>query len=292
MNHQETTADAVKRCKDLIEAFVPDKQNNIFENEFNFIKNQIENLRMNCDECYDLAFYSRVMFQLYTGKINLLNAKQQINSWKISTNVDCVLKSLATTNSIQFGRTEFTTSNPLIYLDQNVISKCVNKSEIKNRILKIKNSGNFQFVYSPSHIEEVYKIEDTVKQSTFCDVITEITSNVSVQPESDENMMTYIESPSFPLNRIKQSEGSTQAVENIKLLHNDKRKLYFEKYNENEHQKRIGNEKEIFDSISDEDFAELMFFCGTCRQRKEKQSFKASPQESTFKMRFMLCITH
>lgn len=113
--------------------------------------------------------------------------------------------------------------------------------------------------YSPSHLEEINKTSSNDDVKRLLGKLTELTGNLIVLP--DENGHFYAkEEPDYGLKRVNSYPGSTDAVENLKLMSAKERSLFLSKYDTELHKKVIGNNDNIFDSLSDEDFRELLFY--------------------------------
>lgn len=87
-----------------------------------------------------------------------------------------------------------------IYLDHNIFIETLENEELNEFLKKAKNNENIKFLYSPAHIEEVYKVVSDVnsnnssKMNKLLENISEITNNNEVIPTLKE-IIIKIESP-------------------------------------------------------------------------------------------------
>ena len=235
---------------------------------------------MNCTPCYDLRFNYDLLKKLLLSDISPENAKKALHRWECAKHTDFALKSFFTQEKTEkeFARIKTTTSKIIVYLDQNIFSKCVKDEEVKNSFFLKKDRGNIQFVYSPSHLEEINKITDSEQQQKFLKCITELTENVCLQPFEDNTISLCIEDPIFPLIRVSQFPDGTDAVEYLKMLKDKSRSFDFPQYDDEKHRKMIGNENAIFNSLSNDDFLKIMSLCNRsgriCSGKEEFKNLK------------------
>jgi hypothetical protein len=272
MDHEKLVAEINKAIEEIINAILdenPELARNIY-GKLVSASTSFPILCMNCVICYDLYFHMELLDGLFSEKVTLKEARQRIQAWKYSKYTDFANKSLKDAGRGKFARTPATTSKNIIYPDQNIFSLFVNNEEVRENILRIKSNGSIQFVYSPSHLEEVHKIDESKQQRVFLKAITEITENISLQPAIDDTISLFTEDPAYPLDREAASSLATEAVELIKTLKDEDRFLYFEKYNDDNHRKLIASNIAIFDSLSSDDFSTIMFVCASNNLYKEQ----------------------
>lgn len=256
-----------------------EKANNIYYNEICSIK-ITESIFCNCTPCYDLRFNYDLLRKLWISDILPEDAKKALHGKECAKYTGFALESLFAEENTEkeFARIKITTSKIIVYLDQNIFSECVKHEKVKNYFSKMKNKGNIQFVYSPSHLEEINKITDSEQQQKFLKCITELTENVCLQPFEDNTISLCIEDPTFPLNRVIQFPNGTDAVEHLKMLNDKSRSLGFPQYDDEEHRKVIGNENAIFHSLSSDDFLKIMSLCNRngriCSGKEEFKNLK------------------
>lgn len=94
-----------------------------------------------------------------------------------------------------------------LYLDQNIYIEALENQELRKKIKSLPNK-NLQCVYSPAHIEEIYKVEANDdsryknKMKELMIVISESTNNMEILPTSSE-LIIKEEHPSQCYSRVK-----------------------------------------------------------------------------------------
>lgn len=223
-----------------------------------------------CDMCYCLSFNLAILQDLIDQKITPIQAKKQIQSWKYATYADQAHNGMRSATKSRFARTLVQVTGDLVYLDQNILTLFVNDTAIKTAFLELKATGAYQFVYSRSHLEEIYKINDSSNRTLFLNAISQLTDNVSLQPDLGDRISVFKEDPAYPLERVAATPGTTAAVEEMKTLKEQDRELYFAEYNDGSHRVAIGQSKDVFGSLSEDEFCQLMFSSASSRLKKEE----------------------
>lgn len=94
-----------------------------------------------------------------------------------------------------------------LYLDHNVYIEALKNEELKKALLELKNK-KIQCVYSPAHIEEIYKVSANKnspykeKMGKLIKLISEITSNIEVFP-TITSLVLHKEDPNACYDRVK-----------------------------------------------------------------------------------------
>jgi hypothetical protein len=223
-----------------------------------------------CDMCYSLCFNLAVLQDLIDKKVTPLQAKRQLQAYKYATYADQAHNGMGTSTKRRFARTSVQARAELVYLDQNILTAFVNDEAIRTTLLDLKKKGTYQFVYSPSHIEEIHKIKEESNQAPFLDSISQLTDDVSLQPADGDRISLFKEAPVYPLERVASAPDTTEAVEKMKALKEKDRELYFNEYNENSHRVAIGNSEDVFGALPHEEFSRLMTSSASSRLRKEE----------------------
>lgn len=221
----------------------------------------------NCDACFDALFHYRLITRFSSGEITTDQIKQEIQSWRYSTLNGEANGGLSGLSELVFERTPATVSSPLIYLDQSVLSIALREDDYFSKLMELKEKNGIQFVYSPSHAEEIAKIEKPDDRSCFFDAISRLTGNMSLQPDAgDLSIKPFFENPRVVVARVDKTRKASEAVEKKKTLKDEDRKLYFSRYDTQESRKSLGNARNIFDSMDDDEFSKLMFMSGFSRK--------------------------
>jgi hypothetical protein len=225
---------------------------------------------MNCDPCHNLMFSLPLLDGLMTGKMTADQVKKNRLAWKYATYADQAMKYLGDVSGLRFNRTPATTSCAIVYLDQNVFSAFTKDDEVKKALRRIKSEGVLQFVYSPSHLEEVNKILVESYRQAFIEAISELTDGKCLQPSSQDRLDLFTENPTDVLARAAVSPEATDAVERIKTLKEESRELHFPEYNEESHRIALGQRTDVFDALTDEEFSHLMSHSASSRFQKDQ----------------------
>lgn len=243
----------------------------------------------NCEPCLDYVLYCSLLTKFVNNDISIKDLEIQISSCEtLKLQQELIFKYPEGSIDKIGGSRNFKTNNDIIYLDQNIISEFRRDRDFSDFVLSIKEKP-FQFVYSPSHIEEVFKIEEENKRDVFLKAIRKITDDALIV-RSDSGYILAKEDPIFSLDRIKSFDGTTQIVENIKVISIQDRSRFLEKYNSDKHRKVIGGKESIFMDLSDKDFSELMKFSHTYTY-KEKKDFK-NVKKSTDRMHAIYTLSY
>lgn len=217
-------------------------------------------LCMNCDACLDYSFHCNILNNLDLCKINIDSARQSMQAWQYAKNADKAAYSINHPRWERiFNRVRVETSKKVVYLDQNIISNAAKDKEIGKLLQEISVARDLQFVYSPAHIEEAYKIPRPESLEEFLSFLTQLTGNFSLQPGKNNEVELFSELPEYPFKRVASSPEAASAVESNKVLKDFDRLIHFPEYDTEEHKREIANRKSVFDSLSDEEFRKVIF---------------------------------
>lgn len=267
------------RIKGYLKGIVENKFN---DSEINLIREDtwyVYNLNLKpcfeCIHCCDYLFYKELLVKYFNGDMS----KKILDSELAKRNMEKLFNEIFThypndNENIPSNRENFKGDKEKIYLDQNIISMCVNDKNFKEYILFLKNK-NYQFIYSPSHIEEIFKIKQKEDQEHFMNSIREITDNILCVKHGLDYIFVR-EDPVYSIKRIELYNGTTQAIEECKIITSKDRDRYLEKYNIRKHKIDLGKKEEkddILNDLNDEDFSELMTYSYTYKF-KVKNDFK------------------
>lgn len=213
---------------------------------------------MECAPCYDFIFYSQTTQKWIDGSISEESLKNELHAWRKTQLRDEALTKIKRGNSRNdFNKRPFEVSGTKVYLDQNVLSLYAQDEAVKSKINHLKESCKFIFFYSPSNLEEIYKISDLDQKLFVVSALSELTRNIVILPDGNTNSF-FIEDPFYGLKRIENHEGSTEALEELKLISSRDRKMYLAKYDTTEHKQDIANNQSVFESLTNEEFGELV----------------------------------
>jgi predicted nucleic acid-binding protein len=213
---------------------------------------------LSCASCYDYIFYSNLLRKIgKQNKIDLKALEVELHTWKKTQLQDDVLTSLKQSNGSNFSYEKYSPKRKVVYFDQNMLSDYDDNVLVYQEINRVKEK--LDICYSPSHLEEINKTSTNDDVKRLLGKLTELTENLVVLPDKNGHFYAK-EKPEYGLDRVKSYPGSTDAVENLKLLSSKERSLFLERYDKECHKKVIGNNENIYESLSDEDFNELLFY--------------------------------
>lgn len=213
---------------------------------------------MECAACCDFLFYIQTLDEVRCNTISNDTLKRKLHTWKKTQLSDEALTHINhNPKQSDFNKSKVSINGFKVYLDQNLLSEYAKNSTLRNRINNLKTLKKITFYYSPSHLEETFKIPNYETKKLLISSIRQLTDDVVILPEQNVNTF-FVENPEFGLKRVAKCDGSTQALEELMLLSSKDRKMYIPKYDTNEHRSKIANNKSIFNSISDNEFRELI----------------------------------
>lgn len=222
--------------------------------------NYTSKLCMNCDACFDYYFHYDILIKLNSGQINIHSARKSMQAWQYVKNSDRAEYSINHPRwERKFNRTSVGTDKKIVYLDQNVISNAAKDNELGKFLENIAGIHGLQFVYSPAHIEEAYKIPKPESKQEFLSFLTQLTGNFSLQPGEKNTIELFSELPEYPFSRVASSPEAAEAIEANKILKDRDRSIHFPEYNTETHKKEIANFENIFDSLTDAEFRKVIF---------------------------------
>lgn len=223
------------------------------------VKNPTVKPCMKCPHCYDYLFYLELFNKCFTRKISNKELKIELHEWEKVKLTDEVITNYPPDDTEKpHNMKAFHTNNDLIYLDQNLFSEYTKDEKLNLFVEELKNR-DIQFVYSPSHIEEIYKIKSKKYYKIRIKAVTDITNNVLCVRGTDEYIFVT-EDPEYSIKRIKLYDGTTEALEEHKLVSSKDRALYLKKYEDKNHKSDIGARDNIFFEISKDEFSDLMTY--------------------------------
>lgn len=227
---------------------------------------------MECGACLDFLFYMQTLDKVMKNELSNENLKHELQTWKKAQLTDQALIHMNyELKQEDFNKSPTNITGIKVYLDQNILSQYAKEPELKSRLNELKNNRELSFYYSPSHLEEIFKIPNEKSKLLVISSLRELTNNVIILPENDINAF-FVEEPKFGLRRVAHYDGSTQVLEELMVVSSKDREMYLDKYDTKGHKDRIANDNDIFNSLSDEKFRELILLSNS--QMFDKKSFK------------------
>lgn len=274
--HASVLMDSILNC--ILSNQSPDEIEAIF-NDLRLMGASNINPCMGCAPCYDFIFYSQTLQKVLDGVLSKEELKRELHIWrKAQLADDALTKMREGVSNNDFNKVPVELVGTKIYLDQNALSLYAQCNDVKKRLDDLNLDENINFFYSPSNLEEIYKIPDPKEKSLIIEALSELTDNTAILPAEDKNSF-FKEDPLFGLNRIAKFDGSTEALEELRLVSSKDREIYLEKYNTQEHKQRIANNDDIFNSLTENEFRELVFLSHSSLY--EKSNFKNITSRTT-----------
>lgn len=212
-----------------------------------------------CDACDDIDFYIKVIDCFLNNYINKNQLRECMNEWINLSYTYKAVENIKEKSIYNFNRAPVNVKGDLYYLDHNVFSKAANQPKLLDSLVKIKKHQKVSFPYSPAHAEEIVKIELIEEREKILKIFDVLSSELSIQISTDDGPSRLFNEPiSIVIERCESTRTASIYVENKKVLKNDERDMLFKEYNENKHRIILGQITNIFDTLSDENFCELV----------------------------------
>lgn len=204
-----------------------------------------------CNGCFDLNWLLEM-----TGKyIDGLSSKSQFEiefyTWYKALLGDMLMSNFPKPNSNDFNYEHIQPSNkPKVYFDTSIFINNINGTDENYSMLK-SMTGDFEFFYSPYHLEDIREVDDNSFVDKFKNLISEITRNQIILYQ-DNKLDFYIESPKYSYNRAIKDEISTIAAEEYRVTIRMDRLSMYPQYNDKNHKRGVNSSKSIFQEYSKE----------------------------------------
>lgn len=233
----------------------------------------VEDFCDNCDACFDALYNSKLISNFFLGEIDRQMVAVLRQQWKYSFLTDKAVHGLGDLSRLSVNRKTVVLVGMLCYIDQNILTQAVNREGFLEQLMAAKVKHGLRIIGSVSHFEEIFKISNLEHRDKFAEVLMSLTDGVNLQPcNEDDSIKPFFENASTILSRIDMTAASSEAVEMLKNLKDEDRRLYFEKYNDLDYKKRIGCSSGIFDELTEREFSELV--CMSSPPGPRKSDFK------------------
>lgn len=128
-------------------------------------------------------------------------------------------------NHEEYNRRPYIPNNkPLVYLDHNVIDKFHKEEEMRRRL--VPGNADIQYVYSPSHLEEIKRMKNDEEEQKVMATIREVTSCLFISNFEGSKLSLAHEDPDFGMRRISKSEVAPD-VEAYRVITTGDRKIFY-----------------------------------------------------------------
>ncbi|MGO4695508.1 hypothetical protein AB4Z50_14645 [Paenibacillus sp. 2TAB26] len=188
---------------------------------------EIDQPCLDCDDCMTFVENRRTVYgYLFLGKDQQW-VKEQEQHVRKARGQDQILRHLY--SSIQVNPEDHNrkpyipTNKQLVYLDHNVIDK-YHKEEEK-RIRLTPGYVDIEYVFSPSHLEEIKRMNNEEEEQKVISTIREITCSLFISHFEGNELSLAYEDPEYGIRRVLKSEVAPD-VEAYRVITTDDRKIY------------------------------------------------------------------
>lgn len=205
---------------------------------------KIEPPCVNCDECLRFRENKQIVYSyLFKGKGKqwVIELEQCV---KKTRGIDKILENY---HSIQVNPEDFNSSpyipnnKPLVYLDHNVMDKFHKEEEKRRRLAP--GYADIQYVYSPSHLEEINRMKNEEEEQKILSTIREITGSLCISNFEDINKLSLAyEDPDYGMNRVLKNDIAPD-VEDYRIITIDDRKIFHPERTEQTYLSKLSFEK-------------------------------------------------
>lgn len=221
------------------------------------------------EECYciDLQFYFKLIEETIGGKISEKVFKEKIQFWERAIASDSILDNLPR-NEVKFNITgKPNLIGQKFYFDFNIY-QYIENNDLTSKI----NDFKLNIIYSPIHLEEVYRMTSEMYQNKRINSLTELTKN-NIVLNIDNALEFYIEEPKYSMQRVNANIGINKHVENNRVVKFKDKDIFFSAIQDDKF-KYITEKEDLFEQIDKVDFKQLLSFAGCFLEENEfkKQS--------------------
>lgn len=239
-----------------------------------YIRNIIQDPCLSCASCYDFDYYYKILDMTINNNGDLKVLARNLQIWEKTKNNDIIIDNTPSTyNQIPCrGPIKFKTD--IFYFDFNIFEQIE-----KQELVSLVKSKNIIIVFSPIHLEEVYRMRIDIFQDIRLKTIADLTKNHVIMMR-DEYLEIYNEEPNYFYQRVLENISLSEALENKRIIKSNDRAVFFETI-QNEKYSRALDNQDIFSLIDEKLFYQLLFFSGCHFQIDEfKKSDKKVSQIS------------
>ncbi|MEK3685013.1 hypothetical protein [Paenibacillus sp. FSL R10-2736] len=190
------------------------------------LETEFEEPCLDCDGCMSFVENRRIVYGYLFKNKDQQWVIQQYQHVRKARGRDQILRHLSSIEITpeDYCRRPFITNNkPLVYLDHNVMDK-FHKEEEKSKRL-VPGYAEIQYVYSPSHLEEIKRMNNNEEENSVISTIREITSSLFISHYEGSELSLAYEDPDYGIRRVMKSEVSPD-VEAYRVITTDDRKIF------------------------------------------------------------------
>ena len=198
-------------------------------------------------EYLDFSKYIVLIQNLEEKLIDIQELKEQLHGYRLMAicgdMLDCMQNKPTETD---FSTRAYTPSKKTIYIDFNTLGKIEKQLKDSNFIYDKKN---YEFIYSPNHLEEVYRMNIDDYRDMRIHTITVLTNNNVILPLNNK-LSFYTEDPNYSYHRVINNLKISELVEEKRKLDVERRNIFFPK--NQDLSKTINNAADVFAVIPKE----------------------------------------
>lgn len=187
---------------------------------------EIEQPCLDCDDCMTFVENRWIVYgYLFEGEDKQW-VKEQEQYVRKARGQDQILRHLHSiqVNPEDYNRNPYIPNNKqLVYLDHNVIDK-IHKEEEK-RIRLTPGYVDIEYVFSPSHLEEIKRMNNEEEEQKVIATIREITCSLFISNFEGNDLSLAYEDPEYGMRRVLKSEVAPD-VEAYRIITTDDRKIF------------------------------------------------------------------
>lgn len=203
-----------------------------------------DQLCMDCDACLTYLENRQLVRGFLEKKGDSTWVRQQkhlVNIFRASDEVSRHNHSFEL-HSSDFVRSPYTQKHKLlVYLDQNVLDKYhkIEHIEINKRISP--GYAEIQYVYSPSHLEEINRMNDHIQEQHVLNTIRTVTSSLFISNFNGNELSLAYEDPELGLARVLKNPEIARDVENLRMLQTETREVFYPEHKDNDHTRKLND---------------------------------------------------
>lgn len=131
----------------------------------------------------------------------------------------------------------------LVYLDHNILDKY--HKNIHNEITKRITPGyaDIQYVYSPSHLEEITRMNDYAQEQHVLNTIRKVTSSLFISNFSGNELSLAYEDPDIGLARVLKNPEIARDVENLRVLEIKTMEIFYPDHKDQSYTRELNEER-------------------------------------------------
>ncbi|HHY2677077.1 TPA: hypothetical protein ACV439_005081 [Bacillus toyonensis] len=187
---------------------------------------EIEPPCLECDECMTFLENSRIVYGYWFQEKDQQWVIEQEQFFRKARVLDRMIGHATSiqVKSEEFNRSPYSPNNkPLVYLDHNVMDKFYKDEEKMRRL--VPDYTDIQYVYSPSHLEEINRLNNEEEEQKVMSTIQEVTCSLFISNFEGSKLSLAHEDPNYGMHRVLKSEVASD-VEAYRVITTDDRKVF------------------------------------------------------------------